>query len=324
MQFALSFFSVIAGIVWARLHFQTYDCFGGSDPTAGCKGGATRDALSYLYYLIVADSLSNILFTLSKIMMLQRCFSISLSGTGKSFEGRKVRLLTAVVSLVGVSSALWLLVSLLHLFKGLEFLKDNGDLSDAENAEKERERYELRAWVYCLGAATVMIATLCAFLYLFLTVVHLKRHLNALRANSALVNINENLTGVVRTDVFAQHLSRKMLRMRMSVVIIVFSFIVKAVLYMIFAVGYSSPNPTKPQCYAQDDFQWEAASNSRYMCDTNVYSSSLIAARTLMASPLVIPLITLFSDPLTLMCVYALCNAPLNPKPQTSSNCFRH
>jgi hypothetical protein len=106
---------------------------------------------------------------------------------------------------------------------------------------------------------------------------------------------------------FANQLSGKLRRLQISVVLIVSSFVVKAFLFILLAAGFVS-SALPPCSNAKHPFFWDSAGYTYYLCDSIVNSQQMLTARTLVASPLVIPLIAMITDPIIIMYVLFIVN----------------
>jgi hypothetical protein len=95
----VSIFSMIAGIVACFLHYSAWMCMGGE----GCPLGPSQKAFDLLAVWFPMESVSNIGFIASKILVLQKCLRIVQMGLDKSPEAPSDRLLSVVVGLLCVS-----------------------------------------------------------------------------------------------------------------------------------------------------------------------------------------------------------------------------
>jgi len=94
----VSIFSMIAGIVACWLHYSSWMCVGGEG--VGCVSGPSQTAFQLLATWHPMDSISNIGFIASKILVLQKCLRIVQMGLDKSPKAPSDRLLSVVVGLL--------------------------------------------------------------------------------------------------------------------------------------------------------------------------------------------------------------------------------
>ena len=167
---------------------------------------------------------------------------------------------------------------------------------DALSLDSQAQRLQLRFALYLNAAFSLLLANLCAFLYL----VHTRHHLNNYLASIQL----RTRESVDAEDVsMTPRIVRNMRRLRLAVYLIASSFIVKAVVYTVLAVGHSSAytaaDATCPSAHS-------LASNAteyrlRYLCDGDYNQWGATLARGMLGSPLLLPLVALFCDPLLMM-----------------------
>lgn len=113
-------------------------------------------------------------------------------------------------------------------------------------------------------------------------------------------------------------MTKSLRRLQVSVVFISMSFFTRATIYILLAVGFMGEPLSESPCLKPDIRS--PYFMSHYLCDTNYASRRLIRVRSFLGSPLVIPLFTLVSDPLVMMCAVSPPPSPPRTHPLRSPN----
>jgi hypothetical protein len=329
-KFVLNLASIAAmifGICSVTFHTFAFNCFGGvaygtaPDQTAfvrdsdDCRaGGPNPEATALLYAFLPFDALANIALITSKIIVLQKCLHIVRIGSSKVSAGPSVPILTASVWLTAASFICWFVTVVVSSL-----------LSRDPKLGKKTEILNL-SLVFFFGALSFVVAMFCAFIHNYHTNFHLKLYLASLKARDSQFNhddeqdaedVKSKKSKFNQMHRFMKSLSGNLRRLQIAVVLILCSFVVKATLYLTLTINFSFASSLQSApCQAEASYV-----NITSFCDRNYQPQNVISASTILGSPLVFPLISLFSDPLLMMCVSNPNTTP-NPKLKPVSHSF--
>ena len=341
-----SFAAVIFGICSATFQTRAFNCYGGRDDRAGCVVGRSSPGVLDLYSFVTFDVLANIFFIIAKIMILQKCLRAVL--LVPQSDGLNRRILPGSVALLFLCLLSWAVCALVNYYYGTrvaadassnsvssERLLDSGFLKEDSNSQTQR--FGVRAVVYILAGVTFITATLSSLLHVYLTSFHLKRYIRLLLQDGPQCDVAEASDTELSVEPSSirgykgkhyRKIRRNLRRLNLAVVIIACSFVVKAVLYISLSIGYSDDdddlqesfqNITADACARTSNLKTVQQYFQFALCDQHFTRDGLVWARTILGSPLVFPLISLFSDPLLMMCV-SNPNPTPKSKAQTSFN----
>jgi hypothetical protein len=154
------------------------------------------------------------------------------------------------------------------------------------------------------------LATLSSLLYVWHTTFHLSRYLKSLQKDTKERRLSEDeeptdttaLSAFARIKNFASKMSPiqqtvktlrgNLRRLQLSVALIALSFLFKVFLYVTLAVGYISRDPTPPHNTTMTNPPYI----DRFLCFPSYTNKLRIVSRTVLGSPVVIPLFTLFCE----------------------------
>jgi hypothetical protein len=301
----VSFFSLTAGIICVWMHYSAFMCLGGRN---GCtEGGPTEWAIYQLSMWYPLDSLANIGFIASKIMVLRKCLRNVQFGLSKSPDAPNDRMLSFVIAVLcalGLSSFAYSCAVYVNVSKLSEII---GKLQTNETSTEENTlNYATVTGYFGCAAATFVVATLSSLLYIWHTTFHLNRYLRTLQVDvaSKLRGSNQtDNTDAVRSSTFSRikrfamrspvqktvkNLNSNLRRLQLSVALIALSFIFRALLYVLLAFYFVSTSIT-------------SAPTGSVTVEDVFCVSPYSTGRAMFGSPLVIPLVTLFCDPLMMM-----------------------
>jgi hypothetical protein len=272
-----------------------------------CYGVAVASDFTLMAAYVGLDPFSNVGFISSKIMLLQNCLHTVQLGLDKTPEAPSIRTLSVVVSFLGLSALGWTIVG---LYSSVNLRPESSENQNSENL----------FYVFVMAATTLIFATFSSFLYIWHITFHLRRYLKTVGQEDQANQDDENyghpeaeseLSAFGRIKKFAKNslmnkfvknLSGKLRRLQMSVAFISLSFLIKAVLYLFFSVKFHGSKikkpPQVPDCSCPDS---GISYYTLRLCDETVYSAELIFGRMLLGSPFLIPLITLFCDPMLIL-----------------------
>ena len=311
---SVSLVSLASGACAALFHSRSFNCFGGRGDDPACVGGSSPPAVLYFHNFVASDVAATLSFVVLKMTILRNCLAKVQLGVepdklfSDSHNRPRARVLHTAVVLLGLSCLSWIILASLHHVSGQEYdallpslyfcnilRRYARDLQgDALSLDSQAQRLQLRFALYLNAAFSLLLANLCAFLYLVHTRHHLNNYLATLHREESVDAEDASATG---------HISRNMRRLRLAVYLIASSFVVKAVVYTVLAAGYSS-------AYAAADGKCPSAvalaSNAteyrlRYLCDGDYNQWGATLARSMLGSPLLLPLVALFCDPLLMM-----------------------
>ena len=314
LLFLVNMIAMTIGVCSAVYHRLTFNCFGGGRrlESASCPGGLSAEGLTLYYQFFTADAVANIFFMISKIMILQNCLrSAQLGGSSSAHmhEGPSHRITVAAVCLLGISCICWFSIAIVHASSGQDYANQLRS-EQVSTLEAFRFRLALRYVIYSSGAACIVIATLCSFLYYRHTQFHLNLFLQPLQASNPaaaeheLADSREMKRASSSVGSMNKVISGNFRRLQVAAVLVACSFLIKAVLFLILAVGLGSGimESASPGCPVID-YSNTANLTDKSFCDGNFNPLILVHARSILGSPLIFPIITLFMDPLTMMCV---------------------
>ena len=215
------------------------------------------------------DSISNIGFIATKILVLQKCLRIVQKGLDKSPEAPSDRLLSVVVGLLCVSFLACFVLAIL----ASNTLQAQSDMisqlrQNSQLTPKPANFPQSNSAFFSSIAVMYALATLSSLLYVWHTTFHLSRYLKSLQKDTKDRQLSENdeptdtaaLSALGRIKNFAiaspihktvKTLSGNLRRLQLSVALVALSFFCKAFLYITLAVGYhtypgTQPHPTIP------------------------------------------------------------------------------
>ncbi len=298
-------------------------CMGGEGE--GCVNGPSKKAYIFFTSWYPLDSISNISFIASKILVLQKCLRIVQMGLGKSPEAPNDRLLSVAVGLLCCSVPVCFVCAIL----ARNVAQAQGEMIDQlrENSQltpKPTNFPQSNAAFFSSTAVMFALATLSSLLYVWHTTFHLSRYLKSLQKDTKERRLSEDeeptdaaaLSAFGRIKHFAmmspiqktvKTLSGNLRRLQLSVALIALTFLCKALLYATLAVGYISSDPPYNSTITDPPY------TDRHLCFPSYSNELRIVARTIWASPLVVPLFTLFCDPFLTM--YAALSIPNHHRP---------
>jgi hypothetical protein len=290
---------------------MSFNCFGGKE-SEYCPGGTSARAILLYYRFFSTDAIANFSFIVSKTMILQNCLRTARIGHifSAANEGPSVRILFAAIFLLCASCISWLVITFVHQSSGDAYVTELQS-NKASTLEEFRLRLQLRYAIFSSGACSFVIATLSAFLFIRHTEFHLKLYLQPLDACSPTTDdkrhTQRDAHTIQRVSVagnMSKVISGNFRRLQVATALIACSFLIKTVLYVMLAVGIGSEiQESAPEGCAALDYSAFQHFNVLNFCDENYSRKSFITARTMFGSPLVFPLISLFADPLMIMCV---------------------
>jgi hypothetical protein len=313
LLFLVTMIAMIIGICSAVYHAMTFNCFGGKE-SDNCPGGTSARAILLYYRFFSTDAIANFSFIVSKIMILQNCLRTARLGhiSSAANEGPSVRILFVAIFLLCASCISWLLITFVHQSSGDAYVTELQSNKDP-TLDEFRIRLQLRYAIFSSGACSFVIATLSAFLYIRHTEFHLKLYLQPPEACSPTTDDKRHTQRDAHTIKHAvagnmnKVISGNFRRLQVATALIACSFLIKTVLYVMLAVGIGSgiqeSAPAVTAGCAAIDFSAFQHFNVLNFCDENYSQRSFITARTIFGSPLVFPLISMFADPLMMMCV---------------------
>jgi ABC-type multidrug transport system fused ATPase/permease subunit len=273
------------------------------------------------------DSISNIGFIWSKILVLQKCLRIVQMGLDKSPEAPSDRLLSVVVGLLFVSVLACFAFAIVAQDIEMKQSRVIGQLRESPQSTPKPADFPFPLSAYFSTAAVMFaLATLSSLLYVWHTTFHLSRYLKSLQKDIKVRRLSEDeeptdtaaLSAFGRIKNFAmmspiqktvKTLSGNLRRLQLSVALIALSFLCKALLYVtlafLFGLPMNTPDfPTNSTAQFVLDNDW---------CFLPFSSEFRIAGRTYWASPLFIPLFTLFCD--IFLTMYAALSFPTHYHP---------
>jgi hypothetical protein len=319
----VSIFSMIAGIVACWLHYSTWTCMGGEGE--GCVNGPSKTTHERLAAWHPMDSISNIGFIASKILVLQKCLRIVQMGLDKSPEAPSDRLLSVVVGLLCGSFVGCIGCAFVAYHSAQTRAGGIGQLRENPNSSATLSPFPFAIAAHFSSTAVMFaLATLSSLLYVWHTTFHLSRYLKSLQKDTKVRRLSEDeeptdtaaLSAFDRIKNFAmtspiqktvKTLSGNLRRLQLSVALIALSFLCKALLYVTLAVGYSAGDPPYNSTITYPSYI------DRHLCFPSYSNELRIVARTVWGSPLVVPLFTLFCDPFLTM--YAAISFPTHHHP---------
>ena len=273
------------------------------------------------------DSVSNIGFIASKILVLQKCLRIVQMGLDKSPEAPSDRLLSVVVGLLCGSVPVCLVVAIVAQDIEMKQSRVIDQLRENSQSTPKPADFPIALSAFFSSTAVMFaLATLSSLLYVWHTTFHLSRYLKSLQKDTKERRLSEDeeptdtaaLSAFGRIKNFAmtspiqktvKTLSGNLRRLQLSVALIALSFLCKALLYVTLAFLFGLPintpvlptNSTSPFILDRD---W---------CFLPFSTEFRIAGRTVWGSPLVIPLFTLFCD--IFLTMYAALSFPTHHHP---------
>jgi hypothetical protein len=273
------------------------------------------------------DSFSNIGFIASKLMVLQSSLRTVQLGQDKGADAPSVRLLSLVVGFCTVSAIIWVVVALVCADKFnsvAKLLKQNDQaIKDGKLLQPNQETIETGDFfnfffgLFIIAATSLTFASLSTFLYIKHIGFHLKRYLISLEKNRSITADDENsnfrgrLSKFNPFTKFAKSISGNLRRLQLSVALIALSFVFKVTVYILLAFGFGDNKyDSGTSCPEDPSITYSSLSslpsqiaNSTlfFLCDGRYVSKSLIRARSLLGSPLVIPILVLMTDPFMIM-----------------------
>ena len=277
------------------------------------------------------DAVSNIGFIASKILVLQKCLRIVQMGLDKSPEAPSDRLLSVVVGLLCVSFLGCFAFAIAARVTEYEQSTVIGQLIGNPNSSVTL-RFPIALSGYFSSAAVMFaLATLSSLLYVWHTTFHLSRYLKSLQKDTKERRLSEDeeptdtaaLSAFARIKNFASKMSPiqqtvktlrgNLRRLQLSVALIALSFLCKAFLYVTLAVGYISRDPPYSSTITNPLYI------DRHLCFPSYSNELRIVSRTVLASPLVVPLFTLFCD--VFLTMYAAHSFPTHHHPNRLNQC---
>jgi hypothetical protein len=321
LLFLVTMIAMIIGICSAVYHAMTFDCFGGKEPEH-CPGGTSARGIFLYYRFFSTDTIANFSFIVSKIMILQNCLRTARLGhiPSAAIEGPSVRILFAAIFLLCASCISWLVITFVHQSSGDAYVTELQS-NKAPTLDEFRHRLQLRYAIFSSGACSFVIATLSAFLYIRHTEFHLKLYLQPLEACSPTTDdkskrhtqLNAHTIKHAVAGNMNKVISGNFRRLKVATALIACSFLIKTVLYVMLAVGIGSGiQESAPAGCAGIDYSAFQHFNVLNFCDENYSQRGFITARTIFGSPLVFPLISMFADPLMMMCVATVSPFPIS------------
>jgi hypothetical protein len=336
----VSMVSMICGICSADFQTRAFNCLGGRSDVAGCVVGSFAPATFDFYSFITFDVLANVFFTITKILILQNCLRIvQLGPQHDKRNDTNARILLASTALLCFSSISWILCGFVHHSRAREvfaFISSSEEtnlplntffFSDSFSPQSQTQtgNSSLRSAIYMLAAITFVIATLCSFIHIRQIEFHLKRYLQSMlrdeepcdETNPGVAKLPDDINEPNSIRGFKgehfRNLRRNLRQLQLAVVLIACSFVVKTLLYILLFYGYAtsdqdladrlSNNITAVACGESNELKTVQEYLRFAHCDFDYTRGGLIIARSLLGSPLVFPLISLFSDPLLMMFV---------------------
>jgi ABC-type multidrug transport system fused ATPase/permease subunit len=300
----VSFFSLTAGIICVWMHYSAFMCLGGRN---GCtEGGPTEWAIYQLSMWYPLDSLANIGFIASKIMVLRKCLRNVQFGLSKSSDAPNDRMLSFVIAVLcalGLSSFAYSCAVYVNVSKLSEII---GKLQTNETSTEENTlNYATVTGYFGCAVATFVVATLSSLLYIWHTTFHLNRYLRTLQVDPRKLQLFHETESIdsAGNSVFSRikrfamkspvqktvkNLNGNLRRLQLSVALIALSFIFRALLYVLLAFWFVSTSTISVS---------KVSVTIKYAFCVAPYSTG----RAIFGSPLVIPLVTLFCDPLMMM-----------------------
>ena len=201
------------------------------------------------------DSISNIGFIASKILVLQKCLRIAKRGFDKSPDAPNDRLLSVVVGLLCVSVSVCFAFGL-YAYHGTQILGGEiGQIRENPQSSRALSIYPVVLAAHFSSTAVMFaLATLSSLLYVWHTTFHLSRYLKSLQKDTKERRLSEDeeptdtaaLSAFGRIKNFASQktlktLSGNLRRLQLSVALIALSFLCKALLYVLLAVLLGLP-----------------------------------------------------------------------------------
>ena len=249
--------------------------------------------------------------------MLQNSLRTVQLGQDKSADAPSVRLLSLVVGFCAVSAIIWVVVAIFcaDKFNNVAQLLKQNDQAITESGDFFNYFFGL----FIIAATSLTFASLSTFLYIKHIGFHLKRYLVSLEKNNKITADDENsnfrgrLSKFNPFTKFAKSISGNLRRLQLSVALIALSFVFKVTVYILLAFGFGDTNynngtscpedPSSPYVsLSSPNLPQQIANSTNYfLCDGRFVSKSLIRARSLLGSPLVIPILVLMTDPFMIM-----------------------
>jgi len=327
--YLVTLFSLLSGTASAFMHYFAFKCFGGDPATASCPGGPKYQAYIYLSAFIVMDAFSNVGFIVSKLTVLSTSLLTVQLGLDKSPDAPSVHILTFIVRLSAASDLCWIVAAIVGAGQlnrvAAEFQKvESAALAAAEYDNLIDLFLKIFHVLFIIAAMSLIIATLSTFLYIRHIAFHLKRYLVSLEKSNAFTADDENvsahrpvsghLSKLNPFTKFSKSVSGNLRRLQLSVALIAISFLFKVTVYILLAIGFGSNDSNVVTCpYPEGssvtfvDLSTSANvvnSTNFFLCDGRYVPKYLIQARSLLGSPIVIPILVLMTDPFMIMCVY--------------------
>ena len=250
-------------------------------------------------------------------------------GQDKSADAPSVRLLSLVVGFCAVSAIIWVVVAIFCADKfnsvakllqlNQEAIKNGKVLQQNQEATETGNFFNYFFGLFIIAATSLTFASLSTFLYIKHIGFHLKRYLVSLEKNNKITADDENsnfrgrLSKFNPFTKFAKSISGNLRRLQLSVALIALSFVFKVTVYILLAFGFGDTNynngtscpedPSSPYVsLSSPNLPQQIANSTNYfLCDGRYVSKSLIRARSLLGSPLVIPILVLMTDPFMIM-----------------------
>ena len=342
--YLVTLFSLLSGTASSCMHYFAFKCFGGDPATASCPGGPKYQAYIYLSAFIVMDAFSNVGFIVSKLTVLSTSLLTVQLGLDKSPDAPSVHILTFVVRLSAASDLCWIVAAIVGAGQlnrvAAEFQKVESAAQAAEYDNLIDLFLKIFHVLFIIAAMSLIIATLSTFLYIRHIAFHLKRYLVSLEKSNAFTADDENasthraVTGHLSKlnpfTKFSKSVSGNLRRLQLSVALIAISFLFKVTVYILLAIGFGSndsnvvtcPYPEGSSAKVVDlSISTNAASSTNFfLCDGRYVPKYLIQARSLLGSPIVIPILVLMTDPFMIMCVYTITTTTAATTTSTSTS----
>lgn len=297
----VSIFSMIVGFCCSLAHYATFRCAGKVDDGKDEKNsdGICPNVFAFelsasqsLRAFFALDAVSNISFITSKILILKNILRTVQIGLEKSPQAPNVRLLSITVTFLWILCLFFVCAAII--------------------ACANREDYNIWYVVQFASAfSTFIFAMISTMLYIKHTSFHLNRYLNSLKSESPrdddvqesgdvymstfdrikMLAMNSPTGKIVKT------LSGSLRRLQFAVLLILLSFSLRAVLYvLLFNYFLRSLNVESDHRISAFDF--------KDRCNSTLWGGQeVIVGRSVLGSPLLIPVITMFADPILMMCI---------------------
>lgn len=285
----VSIFSMTVGLGCSYTHYATFRCAGGSiNAGPNCPGGFQNgsDAQRRLQNFFAMDAVSNISFIISKVLILQNILHTVQIGLEQSPHAPNIRVLKFAVVCLYVPCLFFFIAAM-----------------TARAFNDTNNWYVIQ---FAASFVTFIFAMISAVLYVQHTSFHLNRYLDSLKSTlprdddahevgDAELSTFDRIKMFARnspTGKFIKNLSGSLRRLQIAVVLIFLSFSIKFVLYVMLVRYFSSSlnSPTKL------DF------SDPIICNSSAWGKrDLVIGRSMLGSPLLIPVLTMFADPILMM-----------------------